>query len=811
MGQLRQVLRRLARSPGFTAITLLTLAIGIGANTAIFTVVESVLLKPLPYPSPDELVGVWHAAPAINLPELNMSPANHFVYREQGRAFTDLGLYHRNAVAVTGAGEPERVASLSVNDGFLPVLGVHAALGRLFTRADDTPGAPATVVLSHAYWQRKLGGDPTAIGRTLTVDGAPAQVIGVLPRDFLFLDGEDRGILQPLQLDRAATQLGEFNYESVARLRPGVTLAQANADIARLLPIVWDTFPPPPGFSAELFKKANIAPNVRPYKVDVVGDIGGVLWVLMAGIGLVLLIACANVANLLLVRAEGRQHELAIRAALGASRRRLAGELLFESCVIGLLGAGLGLAFAAGALELLLSLAPSGLPRLAEIGIDTSVLLYTLGLSLGASLLFGCVPILKYSAAGMGSMRTVSERHRARNALVVVQVALAFVLLIGSGLMVRSFRALTQVEPGFAAPAEVQTFRLFIPEADIKDPVLVMRAEESIQRKLAALPGVRSVGLGTSVPMDGDHWADPLFAEGRTYAEGELPTLRRFKFASPELLPTLGVPLVAGRLYTWAEIYDGKPVLVVSENLARETWGDPRSAVGKRVRRSTKDVWREIVGVVGNMRADGISQEAPRTVYFPPLTNESNSPDLDVRRGVTYAIRTPRAGSESLMTEVRQAVWSVDGNLPIANVRTLDQNLRQSMARTSFTLIMLALAGGMALLLGVVGLYGVIAYSVTRRTREIGIRMALGAKERQLTGLFVRQGLWLAGVGVLCGVLVALGAMRLMSSLLFGVSAIDPVTYVAVAVGLAGIAALASWIPSRRAAAVDPMRALRTD
>ena len=815
--QLRQVLRRLARAPMFTAITLLTLAIGTGANTAIFTVLESVLLKPLPYPHPDELVGVWHSAPSLNIADLQMAPSNYFIYREQGTAFQDVGMYREDSVSVTGLAEPERVKAFDVTDGVLPILGIPPLLGRTFTRADDVHGGPDTVMLSYSYWRRKFNADPAIVGRTLAVDGTPRTIIGVLPETFTFIDGEDRGLILPMQLDRAKITLGQFSYEAVARLKPGVTMAQANADVARMLPVVMRSFPAPPGFSIELFEKAGIGPNVRPLMRDVVGDVGSLLWILMASIGLVLLIACANVANLMIVRAEGRQQELAIRAALGASRGRIACELLFESLVIGLLGGALGLALAYGALQLLLAMAPTGLPRLGEIAIDLPALLFTLIVSLFASLLFGCVPIWKYSRAGAGLReggRTVSqsrERHRARNLLVVVQVGLAFVLLVSSGLMIRTFHALTQVNPGFVAAAGVQSFRIGIPEADVKDPEKVVRMEEEILGKIGAIPGVTSAAITSSVPMDGNNSNDPVFLEDRTYAAGEIPPLRRFKFISPGSFSTLGTPRLAGRDFTWSDGYQKLPVAIVSERVAREGWHDPAAAIGKRIRVSSKEDWREIIGVVGDVHDDGLNQDANPIVYWPLLMDRFEGDDVRVHREISYVIRTPRAGSESLMKEVRQAVWSVDSNLPLASVRTLDYYTTRAMARTSFTLIMLGLAGGMALLLGTEGLYGVIAYSVSKRTREIGIRMALGAKETELTRMFVRQGLWLTLVGVASGLVVAALAMRLVSSILFQVSSVDPLTYAAVTVGLVVTAALASYLPSRRAAAVDPMEAFRSE
>ena len=815
--QLRRVLRRLGRAPMFTAVTLLTLAVGIGANTAIFSVVEGVLLKPLPYPHPGELVAVSLTAPGLNIKDLSPSPADYLIYREQNRTLQDIALYMGDSRNVTGLAQPEHVAGLDVTDGLLPILGVTPMLGRSFTRADDSPGSPETAILTCGYWTRKFGRDRSVIGKTISVDGKLRHIIGVLPQDFRF-GGPDLALLLPLQFDRTKTTLGQYSFHSVARLKPGVTLEQANADVARMVPVVERSFPPPPGYSLKLFEDGRVGPKLRTLKEGVVGDVGKVLWVLMGGIGLVLLIACANVANLLLVRAEGRQQELAIRSALGASRGRLAAEMLFESLILALAGSVLGLGLAYAALRVLVALAPTGLPRLDEIGLDGYVMLFTLALSLAASLLFGFIPVVKYTGRRFGtglreggrSMSESRERHRSRSALVAVQVALAIVLLISSGLMIRTFRALTRVDPGFTAPSQLQTFRIDIPDTEVKDAERVVRIQEEILRKIEAISGVSSVGISMSVPLDGNEWGDPVLAKDRIYAPGQLP-LHRYRFVAPGYFKTLGTPLVAGRDLTWGDIYDTVPVAIVSEKLAREYWHDPSNALGKQIRSTTKDDWREVVGVVGDVHDDGMDKEAPSSVYWPILAAHFESDDIDVRRYVAFSIRSPRAGSESLMNEVRQAVWSVDPNLPLADIHTLEYYYRRSVARTSFTLVMLAVAGGMALLLGVVGLYGVIAYSVSQRRREIGIRMALGARHQELTRMFVRHALGLCGAGVACGLGVAPALTRLMSSLLFGVRSIDPATYGAVALGLIATAALASYLPARRAAGVNPAESLRSE
>jgi predicted permease len=814
----RQIFRRLGNTPMFTSVILLTLAAAVGANTAVFSVLEGVLLKPLPYPHPDELVGIWHTAPGLNISLLNMAPSNYFVYREQGKSFESMGLYQRDSVSVTGTGEPERVPALNVTDGTLPALGILPMLGRNFNKSDMLPANPDTVILSFGYWQRKFGGDPSLLGHVITADGTPREVIGIMAQEFHFLDTPEPGLILPIRLDRNKTNLGQFNYEGLARLKHGVTIEEANADIARMLPIVWASFPPPEGFTLDGFTRARVAPQIRPLKRDVIGDVGTLLWILMGSIGLVLLIACANIANLLLVRTEGRQHELVIRTALGASRRRIAGELLSESSVIGLLGSVLGLVLAYGALRLLVWLAPD-LPRLSAIGIDSPVLVFTLAVSLLSSLLFGAMPVLKYTGARVGTSlreggRALSQsrqRHRARGVLVVIQVGLSCVLLVGAVLMIRTFRALTHVTSGFQAPAEVQTLRIAIPEADVAEPEKVVRMQEEMLHRISAIPGVLSAALASSVPMDGGRWMDPVVAEDINQAEGKLTPLRRFKFASPGLFQTLGIRLIAGRDFTWTDIDERRPVAIISENFAREYWGEPAGALAKRIRVGTKDDWREIVGVVADVRDDGMNQKAPSIAYWPIFMNRFETGPVQIVRNIAFAIRTPRAGSESLMREVRQAVWSVDPSLPLTRVNTLDYYYSRSMARTSFTLTMLGIAAVLALLLGAVGLYGVIAYSVSQRTREIGIRGALGAQRQELTGMFVREGLLLAGTGIIGGLAAAFAATRLMSSLLFGVSTTDPLTYLVVCASLAGIAGFASYVPSRRAASVDPVESLRVE
>ncbi|MBZ5676870.1 MAG: ABC transporter permease [Acidobacteriia bacterium] len=820
MRTLQHVFRRFGMAPTFTAIALVTLALGIGANTAIFSVINGVLIKPLPFPQAQDLVSVAHLAPGVPSigGTLTCSPTMYFTYREENQTFQDFGLWSNGGGTITGVGEPEALRAIEVTDGVLQALGVQPAVGRWFSRADDTPGAPDTVMLMYGYWQRAFGGDKSVVGRSLNIDSKPRTVIGIMPQNFRFLNN-DAELILPQQFDRNKVFLGNFGYQGIARLKPGVTLQQANADVGRMLGIWLKAWPAPPGFDRALFENARLGPKLQPLKQDVVGDIGTVLWVLMGTIGLVLLIACANVANLLLVRAEGRQQELAIRAALGAGWGRIAREMLIESLTLGIMGGVVGLGLAYAAVQILVAKGPATLPRLNEIGIDPIVLGFTLAASLFAGLLFGVIPVLKYAGPHLGTAlraggRTLSqsrERHRARNTLVVVQVALALVLLIGSGLMIRTFQALRNVQPGFTHPEELQLMRILISEGQVKENEQVMRMQNAMLDKLAAIPGVTSVALAGAAPLEGFDNNDVLFAEDKTYTAGQIPPVRRYRNVTPGFFQTTGTPLIAGRDFTWTDIYDKHRVAMVSENLAREMWGDPNAALGKRIREGAADPWREIVGVVGDVYDDGAQKKPPAFAYWPALMDAFYGERGSVMRFAVFVIRTKRAATENFLTEARQAIWSVNSSLPVFRVRTLKDVYDASMARTSFTLVMLAIAGTMALILGIVGIYGVIAYAVTQRTREIGIRMALGAEPSRLQQMFVRHGLMLAGIGAIIGLGTAAGLTRLMSTLLFGVKALDPLTYAGVAAILIAAAALASYVPARRATRVDPLDALRAE
>lgn len=798
---LRYAARMFSKQPGFAAAAVLTLALGLGASTAIFSVVYGVLLKPLPFPEPERLVSLFHRAPGINLSLVNQGPATYFTYRNNHRMFEEIGAWESDEVSITGRGEPEEVEALAVTATTLPLLRVQPVLGRLFSTEDDAPGSPLRVLLTYGYWQRRFGGAADVIGQPLQIDGMPSEVIGVLPSSFKFLR-TNAALLVPMQLDEANVFRGiMFDFQALARLKPGVMLADANADVARMIPLL------PPAYET-----LQLQPNVRPLAADVIGDVGQVLWILQAVVGIVLLIACGNVANLFLIRAEGRQHELAMRAALGATRDRIARALLSESVLLALVAGALGLVLAQGAIGLLRRMAPAELPRVDAIGIDLMVLLFTLAISVVAGVLFGLVPVLRLGRPNATALREGGRsssdapgRHRTRNALVVAEIALALMLMIVSGLMIRTFVAMRQVQPGFTRPEEVQTFRLAIPERLISDLELVARTHESIAQRLAQVPGVASVGVSSSITMDGEDNTNPLHVEDFPVAEDTLPPLRRFKSVAPGYFETMGNPLVAGRPITWTEIYERRPVIVISETLAREYWQEPSRALGKRVRGYGDTPWREIVGVVGDERDDGLNQPATAIVYWPMLN------DSYQRRTMAYAVRSDRVGAPGFLRELQQAVWSVNPNLPLAAVQTLEEIRAVSMAQTSFAMVMLAIAASVALLLGVVGIYGVIAYVAAQRTREVGLRMALGAQIGDVRTMFLRHGLWLTATGIALGIGVAIVLTRVMSALLFGVGPMDPMTYAAVSGVLAAVALLATYLPARRAARLNPVEALKAE
>jgi predicted permease len=819
----RYGLRMLGRNPVFTVVGLLTIAIGIGANAAVFSVVNSVLLKPLHYPKSEELVSLHQIAPgAAGLADfengLLLSPSMYFTYSEHNRIFQSMGVWVTDTANVTGLAEPEQVRLAAVSDGVLQALDVPPAAGRWLSQMDQVPRGPDRVMLSYGYWQRQFGGDRTVIGRNLTIDSRSREIVGVMPQGFRFVDTEF-DVIVPLAFDRGKLILAGFGYHGIARLKPGATIAAANADITRMLSIWMDSWTNGKGTNPHFYETWKITPLIRPLKQEVIGNVSEVLWVVMGTIVLVMLIACANVTNLMLVRVEARQQELAVRAALGAGWGRIVRGLLVESVMLGLIGGVIGVGLAYAGVRFLAVAGPANLPRLSEISIDGRTLGFTFVISVLSGLLFGLVPALKYAgprtslelrSAGRTSSAS-RERHGVRNLLVIGQVAMALVLLVSAGLMIRTFRALRTVDPGFTDVPHLQVMRISIPNLLIPEAERAARTQNEILDKLSAIPGVSSAGFVSEMPMEGiDSGWDCIFAQDKTYPDDVMPPLRLYKYISPGFLHTSGTRLIAGREFMWDEVYGFRPVVMISENLAREMWGTPSAAIGKQLREFSSMPWHEVIGVIQDVRERGVQENAPPIVYWPPMMQYLfGAKTPETMRTVTFVIRSERAGTETFLNEVRQAVWSVNSNLPLASVRTMQEVYGKSVARTSFTLVMLGIASTMALALGLIGIYGVISYTVSQRKREIGIRLALGAQSGDVVSMVLKQGAKLALLGVCIGVVAAFVLARLMTSLLFGVTAHDPLTFAAVAALLILVALLACYIPARRAMEVDPIVALR--
>jgi putative ABC transport system permease protein len=822
---LRYALRGLSRRPAFTFAAVVTLALGIGATTAIFSVVYSVLIKPLSYPDSHELVRIRHVG---DRGDIAATREMYFTYRAENRTFADVGIWQGGSATLSDGDGTQRVRSLLVMDGTLQALGVQPARGRWFTATEHGPvvEGPAPVILSHAFWQRRLGGDEAVLGRELPLEtqssflGVPAaqsaRVVGIMPADFHFLDMTPQpDVILAIRLDPAAPFTGNYEYQMLARLKSEVTLAAASDDVARVLTI----------WSRETATDLRIAPDVRPLRDDLVGSVATALWVLMGAIGAVLAIACANIANLMLVRADARRHELAVRAALGATPRRIARELLVESLVIGAAGGVLGLALAYVGLDALVAIGPSNLPRLAEIAVHPPVLAFTLAVALASTLVFGSITVLKLALHGgaraIGPARgaTASREHNAtRSALVVLQVALALVLVVSAALMIRTFASLRSIDPGFSDPATIQTAAIWMrtgPVLDFAQSASWTRTQHEILDGIAALPGVVSAGFVTDLPIvsSGPANVEGFAVQGRPLPARDERPQANWKSVSPGYFATMGTRLIAGREVTWNDIDTGGRVVVISEEFARQLAPEPAAAIGLRIRLaiSPQDDWREVIGVVQSIRESGLYEPPAPTLYWPTLmTNFFENSEVG-NPAVTFVIRSERSGTASLVSDIRQAIRTVDPTVVVAQERTMQDLYARSLARTSFTLVMLAIAGGMALALGVVGIYGVVAYVVSQRAREVGIRLALGAEARQLEKMFLMHGLTLSAVGVVVGLVVAAALGRAMSSLLFGIEPLDPAAYVSAIAVILAAAALAAYVPARRAAAIDPIETLRAE
>ncbi len=818
-GGFRQALTRLARSPGFTSITVLTLGLGIGANTAIFSAVNGILLQSLPYPDPDRLVGLWHTAPGIDIPLFEQSDGTYLFYRSENRTLEGMGIFGNTSVNLTGGEEPERVDAAFVTSTLFSTLGIVPEHGRSLIETDNEPGAEAVVILGHGLWSRRFGSDPGILDHTVLIDGEAHRVIGIMPAHFS-LPVSDSELWTALEIDPAEATTGSFRWFSVGRLKPGESVESAQRDLDRLRGRLPEAYPGD-FLTAKMMETAQMEAIVHPIIEDVIGDenLERSLWILLGTVFFVLLIACANVASLFLVRAQSRHREVALRVALGAGRKRLARFFLSESLILSLAGGALGLLLAFAATRTLVLLGPDSIPRLEAISIDGTVLAFTLAISVLAGLLFGSFPLLRYARAnivmalkegGRGG-GTGRERDRARKLLVLSQLAMAFVLVTGAGLMTRSFQKVREVDPGFEAEGML-TFWVSLPNAEYDSRASIGGFYGQLIERLEGLPGVTQVGAGTKIPLrQGGHNMNIVSIADHPVDPGDLPPVSNTQSVTTGFLETLGVPLLEGRTFDRRDHFSNTRAVVVNRPFAERHWPG-ESALGKRVHPSLADgepAWFHVVGVVEGVR-DYTLPEEPEPIIYYPVTGLEELEDAFWPLTMSLVLRTD-AQPATLAPLVRAQVRGLDPNLPITDVLTMEEVVSESTSQLGFAMLLLAVAAGIALLLAAIGIYGVMSYDVTRRTREIGVRMALGAQSAAVSGMVVKQSAAIAGIGLAVGLAGAFGLTRLMRALLFGVSPMDPVTLSLVLLTLFGVALLASYLPARRAASVDPLVALRAD
>jgi putative ABC transport system permease protein len=793
---LRFAVRMMRKRPGFTAVVVLTLALGIGANTAIFSVVNAVLLKSLPYRNADRLV--WVAGNIRGgTSRASVSPPDYLDYRAQNTVFEEFATSTSVPfpVNLTGAGEPERLTGSLVTANYFRAFGVEPALGRVFD-AEEERAAPAPVaVLSDGFWKRRLGGDPSVVGKTLTLDGKAVTVVGVAPPSFQYPAGTELWL--PLDFDQPDMKIRPAHFlRPIGLLKPGVTIEQARAETDLIAGRLEEQYPDSnKGWSLTLV----------PLQEQVVGGVRTSLWVLLGAVGFVLLIACANVSNLTLARAAGRHRELALRTALGASRWRVVRQQLTESLLLGVAGGGLGLLLAVWGVDALTALGAGDIPRTREIGVDGRVLAFTAALSVLTGLAFGLLPALRASRPNLnevlkdaGRGTSGPRRGRVRAALVVSEIALALTLLVGAGLLVKSFVGLLRVNPGFD-PAHVLTLRIDLARARYAKPGQAAAFFGELQRRVAALPGVEAAGMVSELPLSGQPNDLYFYVAGRPPQTAEQKVTADFRRVNHDYFRAMRIPLLRGRTFTEQEVTSDAKVLVINETLAREFFPD-EDPLGKRlVTGMGAPEEFEIVGVVADVRHRSLEGDVYQMMYLPSL-----------RVGRTnLVVRTSSPDPLTLANAVRGEVAAIDRDQPVSAVMTMEEVVSGSVAQQRFRTLLLAAFAAVALLLAGVGIYGVISYSVTHRTHEIGIRMALGAGAADILKMVVGQGMALALAGVVVGLLAALALTRVLSSLLFGVTATDAVTFAAVSLLIAAVALLACLIPARRATKVDPMIALR--
>jgi putative ABC transport system permease protein len=813
----RYAVRSLINNPGFAAVAIVTIALGVGANTAIFSVVRAVLLRPLPYDDPDRLVMVWGELQARNMPYWPHSPPDFRDYREQTELFEDVAGVFTFRQPLTGEGDPVQITVGGVTESFFRLLGVSPSMGRDFIPDDVIPPdpdaqagsqPPGIVILSHGFWQRKFGGAPDAVGRSVELGGQPAEIVGILPPDFRL--HMPPGAQMPENVDLWTAARIDFDTGNrnnvflrvVGRLRPGASIEQGQAEMSALATRFRE--------QDQIKEASGFQLHVVPLHEDLTSQVRPVMWALMGAVAFVLLIACANVSNLLLVRASAREREVAVRAALGAGRRRIIGQMLIESVVLAAVGGVGGLLLANVGIDSLLALQPGDLPRIETVSVDGAVLGFTVGATLLAALIFGLLPAVQ--ASRLRLTESLKERSRSatsnvqrllRNGVVIAEVALSLVLLIGAGLMVRSFVELQRVDPGYDAQG-VLTFGLQLPGARYPDPTDRDLFQRQLQERLSGLPGVVGVSGAFPIPLDeqafaGRYGPEEALEDETRYGQAD------YRVVLPGFFEVLGTRLIEGRTFTQADNADSATVVVVDEKLAQALFPG-QAAVGRRIliRATTPDPQLvEIVGVVEHQRHPSVARDGRETVFFTDRYVGSFG-------AMTWAVRAS-VEPTSLVGQVRREVAALDELIPLDNVRPMQAYVDESMASTRFSLVLIGIFGLIALVLAAVGLYGVLAYTVRQRTGEIGIRMAFGAERRAILRLVVRQGMALAGAGIGLGLVAALALTRVMDSMLVGITATDPSTFGGIAIIFALVAVAACLLPALRATRVDPVEALRAD
>ena len=804
---LRDAIRGLRAQPRFLLVAALTLALGVAAVTVIFSVVNAVLLKPLPYPHAERLMNISSSAPGIGYDSFPMSPDLFFFFKRHTSVFEDMAIYQRVRANITEGGPPEVVDAAVATHSYFPTLGVGFSRGRPFSAGEDKPESPRVVVVSHRLWTRRYGADPGFIGRGIRVDGQPVEVVGIAPAWMDTLNSPDVWI--PARFSESPP-VGNFGWSAVGRLKPGVRPDQAAANLEPLVARAMTDFIQSDNYRAFL-KEGKYRPVVTDMKEDIVGDVREPIWILLGTVGILMLVACGNVANLCLVRGEARQRELAVRSALGGSRGGLVRKLLVEALALSAVGTALGVLLAWLALPVLLRAAPPTIPRLSEIRLDGAVLLFATLIAVVSSLIFGLVPAIRYTRPVMLTMLRHGgrgatdhpERQRGRQVLVIAQTAMALVLLVGSGLLARSFARLIAIDQGFD-PANVMTFRVALPQTAYPDGRDAVNFARQLVERLAQLPGAESAGAASEIPLAASTSGTSFEFEGQALAPGQMPPIVHFSAVAPGFFRTLGIQQLRGSDFDSGDLRDGVRNIIVNEATAEKYWPG-QDPIGRRLRGARQDEpWSVVKGVVADVRYDGV-RAAPRPmIYFPLNATANRAP-----RTLMYAVRGPDVTRQADL--VRQAVWSLNPDLPLASVRSMDDVVSQSMIQFTFTMFALGLAAAITLVLGAIGLYGVLSYAVSLRTREIGVRLALGAPPARVKRAIILNAAAIMSVGLVVGALAAAWLTRYLRGQLYETRPLDPVTFAVMAAVLFVVGLLAAYLPARKAASVSPMEAMRTE